>query len=630
MPRGGSSVEYEFNADAVRHRSMAEAQAAVEAANRRAEAAEQALRDAEQARRDAEQARRDAEQRAAAARQDQRQLQQQLAEESAAKEALWKEKRQFENENEVLLKRIATLTAQLAEATQRDRQQLLQIELCKVQRQLAERNKSLYGKSSERRDRDDDDDDEGDDTPRRRKRSGGKRTRQPTLPIEEVHHRLDPDCQVEGCPHCQGDLSEMDGQTEDSEEIDVVPIRYVIQQHIRHKYRCGDCGGITTSPGPTKLVDGGRYSIAFASQVAVDKYHHHCPLRRQVEKMARHGLTVTRQTLWNQLQHLYLLLLPVMQVLHDEILQADLVYVDETHWRMMPVGGGSERWWLWILSDGTNTIFQMVPSRGTEAARALLRDFDGVVMADDYAVYRALERERTRLGGVQQVIEVDGELTDRWTPDFLLASCMMHARRYLIKAEPYDPEANEGLDLIEELYAIEDAAAAEVDARCQGAVEPVSDEQRRQWLIDARRRHRHTRSRAVIDTFDAWRDDVFAPDGTALRDALDHIDRIWPRLTRFLDDPALPLDNGHAEREIRGPVVGRKNYQGVRSEAGANAAALFFGLIASAKNVGVDPQEYLEAAARHARIHADETDLRARALTPRDYADQLEALDSQT
>ena len=34
------------------------------------------------------------------------------------------------------------------------------------------------------------------------------------------------------------------------------------------------------------------------------------------------------------------------------------------------------------------------------------------------------------------------------------------------------------------------------------------------------------------------------------------------RLTRFLTDPRIPLDNNATERGIRGPVVGRKNHYG--------------------------------------------------------------------
>lgn len=69
----------------------------------------------------------------------------------------------------------------------------------------------------------------------------------------------------------------------------------------------------------------------------------------------------------------------------------------------------------------------------------------------------------------------------------------------------------------------------------------------------------------------------------------------------------------------RGPVVGRNNYPGCRSELGARVAALFFSLTATAKNLAVDPHAYLVAVAVKAlREHGA-------VLTPWDYAESLVA-----
>ena len=75
---------------------------------------------------------------------------------------------------------------------------------------------------------------------------------------------------------------------------------------------------------------------------------------------------------------------------------------------------------------------------------------------------------------------------------------------------------------------------------------------------------------------------------------------LWPGLTRFLDDPRIPLDNNATERGLRGMVVGRKNHYGSRSKRGTEVAALFYSLIESAKLCGVEPKAYLLHAARAA------------------------------
>src|SRR5256885_1977274 len=48
---------------------------------------------------------------------------------------------------------------------------------------------------------------------------------------------------------------------------------------------------------------------------------------------------------------------------------------------------------------------------------------------------------------------------------------------------------------------------------------------------------------------------------------------IWERLTRFVDDARIPLDNNATERAIRGPVVGRKNHYGSKSRSGTEVAS---------------------------------------------------------
>lgn len=51
--------------------------------------------------------------------------------------------------------------------------------------------------------------------------------------------------------------------------------------------------------------------------------------------------------------------------------------------------------------------------------------------------------------------------------------------------------------------------------------------------------------------------------------------------------------NNATERGIRGPVVGRKNHYGSKSERGTEIAAIFYTLLETAKLQGVDPARYL-------------------------------------
>jgi transposase len=107
---------------------------------------------------------------------------------------------------------------------------------------------------------------------------------QPALPRREQIFEL-PETE-RTCTVCEGQLQEM-GVTEDGEEITVLSRRYEIVLNRRKKYRCRCNANVVTAPGPAKLIPGGRYSAAFAVEVAVAKYADHMPLERQAAAMAR-------------------------------------------------------------------------------------------------------------------------------------------------------------------------------------------------------------------------------------------------------------------------------------------------------------------------------------------------------
>ena len=49
------------------------------------------------------------------------------------------------------------------------------------------------------------------------------------------------------------------------------------------------------------------------------------------------------------------------------------------------------------------------------------------------------------------------------------------------------------------------------------------------------------------------------PNGTATAKAMDYSLNRWGALTRYLDHPALPIDNNFDEQQIRPWATGRKN-----------------------------------------------------------------------
>lgn len=424
-----------------------------------------------------------------------------------------------------------------------------EFQLAELERQLALRNRRLFGDTSERRGRSKADacDDEV--------QPGHGPREQKELPVLEQTHSLDEADRV--CPSCGGRLEEWEGQTEDSEEVDVFVRRFFLVKHRRKKYRC-TCGGcVETAPAPPKLIPGGRYSIDFAAQVAVSKYADHLPLERQARIMKRQGLVVESQTLWDQTEALAVHLQPAYERLQEYVRNQTVLGADETPWKLLGHNGKrSQRWYAWALCAPDAVFYRIDESRSAEAAKKILQDFSGTLISDGYTAYHALQKQGA---------------------PFRIAHCWAHVRRKFFEAQDAHPkECAEILDLIGELYAIE---------REHGTGPP-----------EERLAIRQEKSRPVVDRIHRWALEQRALPQSALGKAIGYLGSMWPGLQVFLDDPLVSLDNNAVERSLRAVVLGRKNHYGSRSKRGTEVAALFYSLAETCHRVDVDPYRYLQVA----------------------------------
>jgi transposase len=285
------------------------------------------------------------------------------------------------------------------------------------------------------------------------------------------------------------------------------------------------------------------------------------PLERQVRMMAREGLSVTSQTLWDQIEALDLVVRRVRPRLLAHILSHAVVGADETRWRLLT--GGNKTWYVWLLHVANAVYYTIKDSRSKDVIEELLGSFSGTLMCDGYAAYTALAKQRK------------GQI--------VLAHCWSHVRRAYVEIQNSFPtECGEIIALINELFAL--------DATCPTGPPGA----------DARRTIRDESSRQVVRDIVAWfwKTAPFALPGTGLREAIGYMVGVWRGLVLFLEDPAIPLDNNGSERAARGPVLGRKNHYGSKSLRGTQVAATFYSLVESAKLCALEPRFYLRVAVR--------------------------------
>ncbi len=457
-------------------------------------------------------------------------------------------------ENRRLHERLAKLTEELAALKGKSAPQQLQLELMRLQEQLAVMQKRMFGASSERSPSSE----PAAKEPKPPQRGHGPKE-QPALPRVEARHELPPSEQI--CGVCNGALETMGQQTEDSEEITVVKRKFVLMTHKRQKYRCRCNASVQTAPAPLKLIPGGRYSLAFAVEVAIQKYAYHLPLERQVRMMRHEGLLVDSQTLWDQIEALARVLRPLYDAIRAHILLSEVLHADETHWLLMQKGG-SKRWYVWALSTQDAAYYHLNASRKKEVAKDLLDGYKGVALTDGYGAYQAL----AAMG-----------LTLR------LAHCMAHVRRKFVDALPAYPQSQGALDLIGQLYGIE---------RTLPTLSGREGKEREQALT-LRREIRKKESAPLMNKLHAWLTSQDALPKSLLHEALLYTLSLWPGLMHFVDDPCVPIDNNLCERDLRGVVVGRKNHYGSKSERGTQVAALLYTIVETSLKNGHDPRDFL-------------------------------------
>lgn len=468
-----------------------------------------------------------------------------------------------ERENVRLRERLQQLLREIAQLRGQDDEQAqrrLQFELERLEKLLSPKEREQTGRTEPRSTGEN----PSGDSEHARRHGHGPRP-QARLPVQEKVYELPPSERT--CPVCQGTLLEMGNQTEDSEEITVIEPQYVLVQQKRQKYRCRCNAAVVTAPGPLKLQPGGRYSLEFAVHVATSKFVDHTPLERQVSIMRRGGLEIDSQTLWDQTDVLAGPLVPVRDALKQQVLQSPVVFADETGWRLIQKGG-SQHWTLWEVASEDAVFYQLAPDRSNATGRTLLGDYHGTVMADGYGVYESLSAEGMR---------------------FKLANCWAHAGAKFKEIQENFPQVREVLDLIHKLYEVEQQVP---DLR------PWTPAAQRAEILELRAKLRREQSKPVIDAIRDWLYTQYGLPESGFGAAVRYVLNRWQTLKTFLGDPRVPLSNNAAERNLRGAVLGRKNFNGCRSKRGMEVAALFYTLFGSAKLCGVDPHDYVLHAAR--------------------------------
>jgi transposase len=373
----------------------------------------------------------------------------------------------------------------------------------------------------------------------------------------------------------EGDLSgyKVIGQ-EITEVLVMVPssfkaVRRAVRRIIRRKWALkdpvkSDSKGILISPIPSRTIKRGLFDESVLAHLLTSKFVDHLPLYRQKQIFERIGtvrraMKIPPSTLTDNTNAACKALEPIYNALRREALANLYLQVEETRIQVLENDGKkgtTHRGFLWTYHapvDGL-VFFDYQKGRDKTGPEKILKDFQGVVQTDAYAVYQSL------LGKNEAIQHY---------------YCMAHIRRKFDEAVNYDqPRAAWAVDTIAQLYKIEKQIRD---------TEPAMSESQ---IVEKRMRE----ALPILTQLKEWMQQEYpkvlpgSPIGKAIAYALPLMESMkFYTLHGELQIDRAADRNNLIENAIRPVALGRKNYLFAGTHDTAQNAAMIYSLFATCK-----------------------------------------------
>jgi len=400
-----------------------------------------------------------------------------------------------------------------------------------------------------------------------RRKKGKREADLAALPLEIVEHSLPDEEQV--CAECGEPLHAMGHDTR--KELVIIPAQVKAVEHRRYTYACrhcernGDRVPIVKAPVPQPLISGSLASASAVAHIMTQKYVMHVPLYRQEQDWHRLGYNLNRQTMANWIIRCAEdWLNPIYDRMRQLLLLQEVLHCDETTTQVLrePGKAATSTSYMWLYRSSGDTkrhmvLYEYQPSRSHAHPQRFLKNFKGYLHADGYSGYNNLPNGIIRIG------------------------CWTHMRRKWMDALKGIPTNQQGVSVAEEalkrigyLFHLEEI-----------------------WIKltpEERHRRRLEESKPLAEEFYVWLSTLNALPKSAIGAAVHYALSQKQWLMNVYLDGRTEFSNNRAENSIRPFALGRKNWLFATSVHGAQASAVVYSIIETAKANGLKPYEYLE------------------------------------
>lgn len=386
------------------------------------------------------------------------------------------------------------------------------------------------------------------------------------LPVSEIVYDLS-----EEEKYCNSCGKEMTFMGYDSyREIEYTPPEIKIIEHRKKKYVCKSCETIRTAKAPLPLFDHSLVSPSLLSYIINEKFCKGVPLYRLEQDLHRMGINISRQSMCSWIIAGAELLKPIYDILHKRLVEEEILHADETPFQVNKVKGRTKpvHGYMWVYRTGK---YAEVP-----------------IIMYDYRNGRAGDYPVQFLKGFSGYLHCDGLRQYSYIPHVTRAGCWVHLRRYFLNAVNVQHNKNDlttlagqGFLRIQKIFRVEGRNSENSQKNYSYSLKEIA------YI-------RKTKSSSLASEFFEWceKNQGIAAPGSITGKAISYSLGQKEYLMNVFVDPRLELTNNAAERGVRPIVVGRKNWLFAHSERGAEAAAIIYSIVETAKAANIKIFDY--------------------------------------
>lgn len=347
----------------------------------------------------------------------------------------------------------------------------------------------------------------------------------------------------------------------ETEVLEYNPGTFYVKKYIRPKYVLPEEEKIVIGELPTLPIPRGNAGPGLLAHLLISKFVDHLPFYRQVQQFKRQDIDIAESTISGWFTASCRLLEPLYDRLVAKVRQSSYLMADETP---IPVQthdkpGSTHKGYHWVYYAPIEKLvcFDYRKGRGRDGPEEFLEKFRGMLQTDGYNAYDLYENKE----------------------GITLYGCLAHARRKYETSKDNDPpRAEYVLDRMRKLYMVER------EAREQN----LSYDQRKELRIE--------KSLPVLQELEKWMKEQLPEvlPKSSIGQAISYTLKLWPRLTRYIYNGQVEIDNNLIENSIRPTALGRKNFLFAGSHEAAHNAAMIYSFLGTCKINKVEPYSWLK------------------------------------